>query len=201
MLRYHLPLLSPRRVLDIGANVGNFYYETREAWPDASYTLVEAHPPCEPQIAATGQRYFIATIGDTRREVDFYTLPSTPTCTGNSYYREVTEHYRDAAVFVEKRTLVSLSELLPGETFDFIKLDVQGAERDVIMGGSEIFRAAEHVLMEVSVQEYNKGAPLWLEMLPFMASIGFVEYVIVADIHHPEMGLIQHDVLSNKSKT
>jgi len=69
------------------------------------------------------------------------------------------------------------------------------------MGGSEIFRSAEHVLMEVSVQEYNKGAPLWVEMMPFMDSIGFGEHVIVADINHPEMGLIQHDVLFKRSKT
>lgn len=190
---------NPSRVLDIGANVGGFFIETRNLWPNAFYTLVEANERCRPHLDATGQRYYIATLGDCAREVDFYTVPSSPTCTGNSYYRELTDAYDDSRVVVERKRLVPLSELLPGETFDFIKVDVQGAEMDVIRGGMDIFRSAEHVLMEVSVQEYNRGGPLWGEMIPFMASIGFGSHSVINDLHHPTMGLIQHDVLFRRS--
>lgn len=191
--------LNPTRVLDIGANVGGFFFDTKPLWPGAFYTLIEANERCKPRLESTGQRYYIATLGDSCREVNFYTVPSIPTCTGNSYYRELTDVYDDSNVLVEKKTLVPLSELLPGESFDFIKVDVQGAEMDVIRGGLDIFRSAEHVLMEVSVQEYNRGAPLWDDMMPFMASIGFVDHTVVNDLHHPAMGLIQHDVLFRRA--
>jgi FkbM family methyltransferase len=51
----------------------------------------------------------------------------------------------------------------------FIKLDVQGAELDVLSGGSQTLAIAEVVQLEVALMNYNEGAPDMKTVINFMA--------------------------------
>ena len=86
------------------------------------------------------------------------------------------------------------------KTFEFIKIDCQGSEIDIIKGGLEMCKRAEIFLLEASVYPYNSGAPMFDELKNFMASIGFNYIKTVSDITHPDNHgvLIQHDVLFSK---
>jgi FkbM family methyltransferase len=187
--------LNPQNILDIGANVGGFFNEAKKIWPHASFTLIEGNPKCEPYLQNTGQKYHIALLSDEEKTVNFYVMKNTDTATGNSYYKELTEFYKDPDI-VPMKTARLDSLITQDENFDFIKIDVQGAEHDVIKGGTQIFKKANYILMEVAVTQYNERAPLWDETIKFMNELGFDKYTIIDDIVHPiNRNVIQKDLL------
>ena len=55
----------------------------------------------------------------------------------------------------------------------FVKMDIQGAELDVLKGGRNTISAAKHVILEMQRVEYNKGAPLKDEVIAYMNTLGF----------------------------
>ena len=56
----------------------------------------------------------------------------------------------------------------------FLKIDVQGAELEVLKGGERTLAACELVQLEVAILPYNDGAPTALEVLSYMAERDFV---------------------------
>jgi hypothetical protein len=60
-----------------------------------------------------------------------------------------------------------------------IKLDTQGSELDIMKGGVDVIKSASHVILEVAVQEYNKGAPMKSDIVEFMKSVGFDKYYVI----------------------
>ena len=195
----NLQYLNPRRVLDIGSNVGEWAKEARAVWPDAEIFCIEGNTACEPHLIASGFPYRIALLGDSVRTVQFHKAAYSPTATGNSYKKENTPYFNGCEV--EERELVPIGLIFDStDTFDLCKLDCQGAELDIIRGGIDLFKRATAIIMEVAVSNYNEGAPQWQECIDFMASIGFDKTLILSDITSPIDGsLIQHDVLFTKS--
>ena len=59
--------------------------------------------------------------------------------------------------------------------YGLIKLDVQGAELDVLRGGARALAAAEVVVMEFGNigADWNLGAPSFAEKIAFMDAAGF----------------------------
>jgi hypothetical protein len=79
---------------------------------------------------------------------------------------------------------------------EFIKIDVQGYELEVLRGGMETLAQAEAALIELSLIEINNGCPLLHEALAFMKHAGFVAYDILELHRRPLDGAMnQIDVL------
>ena len=160
----------PETVLDIGANVGEWTRAARGQWPDAAFLLIEANPGCKGHLHASGEDYLIALLGAQRKAaVPFYSLD--PIATGASVYKELTGLYDKVEPVMLPQT--TLDDLLPGRWFDFIKMDTQGSELDIIAGGREMFSKAKAVQMEISLKPYNKGAPIGDEVFRKMGRLGF----------------------------
>ena len=160
----------PRRVLDIGANVGHWTAEARNYWPRADYLLIEANPGCFKSLMMTNEVFITALLGkEAKSDVPFYSLDKT--ATGASVYRELNSFYDDVEPILLNQ--VTLDDLLPDETFDLIKLDTQGSELDIIEGGKRIFGSASVVLMEISLKPYNLDAPCGDEVFDRMSELGF----------------------------
>lgn len=53
------------------------------------------------------------------------------------------------------------------------KIDVQGAELDIIKGGLSTIKNAKHMIVEMQHTDYNAGAPKVDVTLPFIESLGF----------------------------
>jgi FkbM family methyltransferase len=180
------------KILDIGANDGWWYKKTKKANPNAEFTLIEANPFLEETIKAHGQPYHMVCLSDTIKQVEFYLTTADVTTTGASYYRENTEHFSDDKIQVLELTTTTLDTLFPTETFDLIKMDVQGAEVDIIRGGKELISRTAEVLLEVPHEnvEYNLGAPNRKEYFDAMAELGFNNHVVIEDIRG-----LQQDIL------
>jgi len=76
-----------------------------------------------------------------------------------------------------------LDTLLKGQSVDFLKLDVQGFELQVLNGGQAALHGAQAVLLEVSLLRINEGAPLMAEVVSYMSERGF-DVLDVLEIHH-----------------
>jgi len=93
--------------------------------------------------------------------------------TGSSVFEELSYANRN---YVEKKliTLDSLLERYPEfRNLDFLKLDVQGYEINVLQGASALLNLTEFVLLETSLISRNKGCPLFYEVIQFMNAKNF----------------------------
>jgi FkbM family methyltransferase len=137
-----------------------------------------------------------AILSKEKGEVDWYDIEGGNGA-GNSYYKETTSHYAETAPV--KRTCTTLNILFEENKitndFDFIKIDVQGAELDILAGASKLLDNAQVILLEVPfVGEVNKNAPRFLDYISFMDKIGFTCYDLV-EIHRHYGMLLQVDIM------
>lgn len=176
-------------LLDIGANVGMYSEFFSRVRPSADILMIEGNPDCEEQLKLRRKPYRIACLSDSVKEVKLYKNPNNPVCTGTSYYLEQTEHY-DENNFISVQTQ-RLDDMVDRE-YDFIKIDVQGAEKDVINGGIITFLRAKYIQVEMSLIEYNKGSPFINDMMPFLYERGFRLAAHIED-HFKDDKLIQMD--------
>lgn len=190
-----------KSVLDIGAHAGTFTFGCKKFYPNAYYYMIDGNSIAEHYIANSGIDYKIAYLSDSVKNTVVYKTKHNAFNTGDSLYRENTRYYDDQSVVMQPITTTTLDEIFKNEkTFDFIKIDCQGSEMDIIKGGLEMCKRAEVFLLEASVYPYNSGAPMFEELKNFMSSLGFNHTKSVSDIHHPDDRsiLIQHDVLFAK---
>jgi FkbM family methyltransferase len=187
---------EPKTILDIGANVGQFYNECKSIFTDSYYYLIEGNLKCEESLRQLNVDYSISLLSDEIKEVDFYTRIHEERCTGNSIYREKTSFFDDDQIFLEKRLTSTLNDILPNNTFDLIKIDVQGSELDIINGGIQLIKNSKMVILEVSLVEYNEGSPTKEKVYEKMFELGFKDVENLGTINHPlTYELIQQDVL------
>jgi len=191
----------PYRVLDIGANVGQFHIECSNTFRDSSVFSIEASDECEPHLKAITSNYYIGLLTKDNNEYDFYVNKHNVINTGNSIYKEKTKYYSDEELLVIKKKGVRLDDLFEGDSeFDLIKIDTQGSELDIIQGGLNLCSKAKGILLEVSVKEYNEHAPLQEEVIKFMSDFGFVKAEVLDEIIVDSVDLHQQNVLFVKKE-
>jgi len=187
---------EPKSVLDIGANIGQFYNEIKNIFPNAYYYLIEGSENCRSALENLNVEFSISLLSNVEKEVDFYVRKHEPRCTGNSIYREQTSFFDDDQIVIEKLQTKTLSNLFNNQTFDLIKIDVQGSEIDIINGGLEIIKNAKGVILEVSLVEYNQNSPTKDFVYEYMDTLGFTPVELIGNINHPiTHELIQQDIL------
>lgn len=168
---------NPKKILDIGANIGEFTDTCRHVWPETICYMVEANKNCENYLITKKQPYFIEVLGENDDEdIIFYLTSDNDICTGNSVYLEKTPHYNKDKLIKEQRKTKKVDTLFNGIDFDLMKIDTQGSELDIIKGSLKTIETTKYVIIETSVKEYNFNAPLENEIIDYMNSIGFNKY-------------------------
>lgn len=171
---------EPKVIYDIGACVLHWTNEAQRIWPDAEYIAFEAMDASEFLFKERGLRYHMGVLSDVSgKEVDFYQNDFHPG--GNSYYKENEEVNPDTVNYFNEQhrrrlktvTVDAVRRLKNFPNPDMIKMDVQGAELDVLKGAVETLASVNHIILELQVVEYNKGAPLKDTVIEYMDSIGF----------------------------
>ena len=183
-----------KSILDIGANVGNFSMMMRHILPDVYLYMIEANPFCDGILKKTQIPYSIVCLSDVEKDVQFYFQDGNMIGTGSSYYLENTNYFSMKNYsWVTTQTLDSVLERdCPDTVFDFIKMDTQGSELDIMRGGQKTISNAKYVLLEISLIPYNIGAPLKEEVMEYMKSISFVPIEKI-DESYMDGKLIQED--------
>jgi len=184
----------PYRILDIGANIGQFYQIAKQTFPESYIFSIEASKECESYLKQITDHYLIVMLAKDDSEYNFYSMKSNPINTGNSIYKELTSFYSDDQVEIIKQHGVKLDDLFTEDTeFDLIKIDTQGSELDIIKGGVNLCNKAKGILLEVSLTQYNENAPLYEEVIQFMSDFGFKPKEILDEQNNH--GSHQQDIL------
>jgi FkbM family methyltransferase len=197
LLRLKALGFAPATIYDIGAYRGGWTRLAAEVFPSASFVLFEANADNAAHLAAAGLRYFTVALSVEDGEKPLF-LPREGDATGTSLYRENSAHYDAGNLVVRKVATARLDTLLVAERLppaDLIKIDVQGAELDVIAGGKTALSRCEVLIIELSLASYNKEAPLIGETLPAITQLGF-RCVDICELHRADAGnVLQADFL------
>jgi FkbM family methyltransferase len=201
-LRAIFGTFNPTTCLDIGANTGQFAVEWQKIFPECKITSIEPNPYCEKGLKKIGVEYFQYGISDTIGELELILPRAKSKSKGASFYKEINfNKLSDEEILKIKVPVTTLDTLFPDSIFDVIKIDVQGAELDVINGGKSILQRAVCVIMEVSLVPYNTGAPLADVIVRRMEDFNFFIQDIVG-MHNNKFGnAIQLDLLFSKIGT
>ncbi len=101
-------------------------------------------------------------------------------------------------MFTQEIDKVRIDDVFRGRRFDFVKIDTQGSELDVLKGGQEVLRQADYILVEISLVEYNIGGAQAEEVFAQLAAMGF-RSADVTDFHRlkgvADGNLLQMDFL------
>lgn len=91
----------------------------------------------------------------------------------------LTEHNQTNAR-IEQRTLQTLEAITAKRSVkpDFIKIDTQGYELEILKGGENTLANAMFVLLEVSFLDIYLNCPLAADVISYMNARGFVIYDI-----------------------
>ena len=184
----------PYRILDIGANVGQFHKECKATFNDSYIFSIEASAECESSLKQITENYYIGLLAKDNTDYTFYSRKNDPTCTGNSMYKELTQFYSDDQLDIIKKKGIKLDDLFESDSeFDLIKIDTQGSELDIIEGGLNLCNKAKGILLEVSLTQYNENAPLYDDVINYMTSHGFIKTEILDEARNH--GSHQQDIL------
>ncbi|MGZ4335744.1 MAG: FkbM family methyltransferase [Gaiellaceae bacterium] len=166
-------------VYDIGAHRGAWTNGVRESLPGTRFFLFEANDAHAEDLDKTGERYFTEILSSEEKEVEFFGMGTS----GDSYLRELTDRYATAAPTTRRATTLDrMVELHQLPYPDFIKVDVQGAELDVLAGGATALSHAKLVLLECPILPYNAGAPTIDAYFGFMDRKGFTVLEFVDEL-------------------
>lgn len=170
-----LKYFTPTHILDVGGHTGDFCKQAKYYFPRADFFIIEGNPICEQYIKELGIPYTIKIVGKEKKETIFYKTKKNPRSSGHSLYKEITPDYGDEFLIEEKVKQYTIDTIFEVANFDLIKIDTQGSELDILEGGQRICKQAKGILLEVSIEKYNEGAPLYNEVVDFMENFGFLE--------------------------
>jgi FkbM family methyltransferase len=167
----------PRVIYDIGARDGTWTDLAESVFPNSSFYLFEANKDKTSILQAKKHPFFIELLGDEEKETVFYASTlKTENGNGNSVFRENSTLYFDENCESRNLQMTKLSSVIKKYQLpqpDMIKIDVQGAEKLILLGGVDTILSTEVVILEVQLIQYNEKAPLFLEVANLMDTLGF----------------------------
>lgn len=173
--------IEPKVIYDIGSCVTHWCSVAKEKWNNSNFFLFEAMDDVEEIYQEKGfPNYNIGVLSDKDdRIIEFYENKIHPG--GNSYYRENPKHSNDANILFGKDKIVkkktsTLDTVVEKRNWplpDFIKIDVQGSELDILKGATKCLSNCKDVIVELQHVEYNIGAPNKDNVIEYMKQSGF----------------------------
>ncbi len=183
--------LDIKIIYDIGARYGKWSKAIAKIFTKSDFYLFEASDKCLPELNQQKFQFFIAVLSSKKEIVSFYESDTA----GDSYYEENTTYYNDSPVLEkETTTLDCLREESNIPLPDFIKLDTQGSELDILKGAKNSLVNTKLIYVECPIIRYNKGAPNIQEYIDYMSSIDFIP-IDVCENHFKHKILAQIDIL------
>lgn len=174
-------------IYDIGSNVLHWSQNAVNIWKNPRIYLFDGMTEMKlfydeyNKINNTTYEYNIGVLcNEDYKRIRFY--QSDEFSGGNSYYKEIgnadshkifTEQNIKQKIGMKLETIVEFKNI-PAP--DLIKIDVQGAELDILKGSIKIINKAKFLIIELQHTEYNNGAPLCSKTCDFLIENGWEIY-------------------------
>ena len=186
-------------VYDIGAWMG--YWSPlikNRVFPNAEFIMFEANSAYVPNLQSQGFKFFNVLLSNPEREfVEFF----NGTNSGDSYYKETSTHYDNQSSI--RLPCTTLDKIIQENNLpypNFIKIDTQGSELDILKGATSILNHVDIIYVECPICTYNAGAPDIGEYLQFFKENNFLPVQLVEQ-HVTENTLIQVDIMFMRAQT
>ena len=170
--------INPKYILDIGCGHGEWFLKCNIFFPNATYLLFDANKINKKKLDILKKNnlnitYKICLLSSAIKELKFFNMGY-----GSSVYEEKTNFSREAEYITSSTLKHELSDLKFNSSNNIIKLDVQGSEIDILKGLGNNIIFFEIIILETSVKEYNKGSPLFIDVINFMNEKNYSLYDI-----------------------
>lgn len=177
--------LYPKTVIDVGAASGSMTEIIASCFPDSRFIMIEPLSEFRLQLETvknklTDAQIFCVAASDKDGAATFNVHDDL---VGSSLYREIEGVIEGSSVDGRERsipstTLNSICQKVKAQGPYLIKVDVQGAELNVIKGASNILSETEFIILEVSLFGFFIDGPQLTDVIIFMKEQGFVCYDI-----------------------
>jgi len=192
-------------VLDIGANVGQFARIAHALWPSASIFSFEPLEDCFQELKSNMQdcpRFhpFNIALGDQPGDLSFeknaFSASSSFLKMADLHKANYPQTTQASPVSVKVERLDDKARELALVDPIFVKIDVQGYENRVLLGGEQTIRRARALLIETSFEALYEGQPLFGDLHLLLSRWGFRYAGAVAQESSPIDGrILQADSL------
>jgi FkbM family methyltransferase len=176
----HLSRLGycPSVIIDVGTASGTD--DLVNVYPDSRYLWIEPLQEFETDLKRLQSKYsgdyLIGACGRTEGRV---TMNVHPSLTGSSILHEADGEEADGVPReVPMLRLDDLAEKYGIKANVLLKVDVQGAELEVLEGAQDLLPACEIIILEVSFFKFLKTNPEFCDVINYMKEKGFVAYDI-----------------------
>lgn len=169
-------------VFDVGAHRGQSIRAFRHLWPDSTNTSFEPDPSLARRLRATwsevpGVKIVESAVLDNDATVSLFQFDSSDlnSVLDRSQGSWIKEDSRKGEVAVTSLTLDGYCDDNDVGRIDYLKVDVQGAELQVIQGAQGLLasRAIKYVLLELTFCDLYDGGALPSEVFASMESAGY----------------------------
>jgi len=175
--RLRLKGFSPRYIVDIGAYMGWWTETAHSKFPKAEILMVEPLPGHSDHLRRLAAKLKARYVNEVCAAREGESFPFYLGSIGSSIYAPK-RFAASEVIQLSTTTLDALVERMGWPEANLVKIDVQGAEEDVLDGAKNVLEKAEVVIMELSiVKSYSKGL-LAGDMISLMQHNGFMLYDI-----------------------
>jgi len=188
-----------RTILDIGANVGQFASQMHRLLPDAGIYSFEPLEDCYRQLTKTMEgveafRAFNLALGDKSGREQIYRNDFTPSSSLLPMDGQLARSFPFAAsvtpLQIEITRLDDLAEELALEQPILMKIDVQGMEDKVLLGGENVLAQTSILIVETSFRTLYKGQALFDRIYRLLGDRGFIFMGSEHNIRDPQDGKV-----------
>lgn len=182
---------SPHRIIDGGANTGEFSRFALEVFPEAFIHAIEPQPGCAGALLALSSeamgRLEVHQFGlcDPEQDGSMLELAADLSSTSTGAHVVLSSHTLVSSIAVP---CISLDKLLANvrspQDCALLKLDLQGYELHALRGATETLKTCDVVITEVSFYAQAYEPPI-SELIAFLAQLGFELYDIAAIYARP----------------
>ena len=174
--------LQVNSVIDIGAAFGSWTTMCRGVFPNANYVLIEPLAQYDEWLHPLLSRFpntthIKAVVTDKVGQTPFFLHEDLM---GSSLFPEAEgDNVNGTTIQVNSTTVDDIVAQQKLVAPFLLKIDVQGAELQVLQGAISTLPQTEYVLVETSLFHFFKNGPLAHDLIAYMRQQGFVIYDIV----------------------
>ena len=195
--RYQLVL--PYRfatILDIGANIGQFSQEMLDIFPDAQLYAFEPISGCFARLKKISKRAnfhpFPYALGNKNGDAEIHVSPYSQ----SSSILPISELQKTLLPYtagghketIQMRRLDDIATGIDLKPPVLIKMDVEGYEKEILLGGQETFKKTSVVFSETSFVPLHEGQPLADEIRSLLGTLGFEYRGFLGQKKNPRTG-------------
>lgn len=193
----------PTSIIDVGVAKGT--PELYSTFPDSKYLLIEPLVEFESylkEILLNLEGSYVLSAADSFDGEATINVHSSH-LSGSSLKEETMGEYADG----QKRNInvYKIDTLLKTNKLEgpiLLKVDVQGAELEVLEGSKNSLSLIEVIVLEVSMFKFMKNSPEFYDVIHYMKNIGFVAYDIIFGWNRPlDNALGQVDIVFVKENS